>query len=500
MIISTQHSNGYLEARRELPYSEAHRMFKVIYPDCKHPMLMESKQVSLFSGRFSLIGINPALRLKGKHEVFSISVLDERGQEYLEILRPRIEGITDSISQNEKGLSGTISLSRESQEESKRSHSKNISFVLREALTCFASENNTLQGLYGAMSYDFVRLFENLYDSLPESDVEDFQFLLYDTFLFFDHIKEKTEIVVYRKTADELSKALVDVELLVHESHANPESYTIKNESFSLGQNDFEEMVRLAKEDITQGEYFQIVVSNILRADFEGSAFAFYLRYREANPSPYLFYYDFGDEQVVGASPEMMVRYEEGKVHLRPIAGTVRRGEDPFADHDQELRLLNDPKERAELDMLVDLGRNDLSRICKPGIEVSDYRFVEKYSRVMHTVAHLTGELKAGYTGLDALISCANAGTLTGAPKVAAMRRIEELEKERRGYYGGTLGQLSFSGDVDTCILIRTASIKKGQIRYQSGAGLVYDSDPAREYQETFKKAQAFLDTFSSSS
>lgn len=496
MIQTTHQTNHFLEGRRELPYLEAHEVFHKIYQSCEHPMLMESKQVSLFSGRFSMIGINPVLKITGKDNTYQVQQLLERGRYYLETLKPHLESLSP-IKTSDQMIEGTIERSFGLQDEQFRSQSENISSSLRALLSCFQTSDKTLQGLYGAMSYDFVRLFEDLDDTLPENDIPDFQFLLHDTFLFFDHIKEKTEIVVYRRNTNDISKALVDVELLFHEASIPVTSYDIRDVKFSLDQEAFEGMVKTAREDIIQGEYFQIVVSNILRAKFSGDPFAFYLKYREANPSPYLFYYDFGNEQLVGASPEMMIRYEEGKVHLRPLAGTVKRGGDPFEDHDQMLKLLNDPKERAELDMLVDLGRNDLSRICKPGIEVSDYRFIEKYSRVMHTAAHLTGALKEGFTGLDALITCANAGTLTGAPKVAAMRKIEKLEKERRGYYGGALGQLSFSGDVDTCILIRSAQIKNHEIRYQSGAGLVYDSDPTREYQETFKKAQAFLDTFS---
>ena len=193
----------------------------------------------------------------------------------------------------------------------------------------------------------------------------------------------------------------------------------------------------------------------------------------------------------------MMVRCENNIVNLRPISGTAKRGKDPIEDHENMLALLSDPKERAELDMLIDLGRNDLSRVCEPGVTITDYRFVEKYSRVMHTVAHLSGKLRSDYTALDALIACLNAGTLTGAPKVAAMQTIERHEKERRGYYGGTIGYLTFSGDMDTGIIIRTAHIKDHQLRFQVGATLLYDSVPEKEYQETLNKAEAFLKTFS---
>ncbi len=262
-----------------------------------------------------------------------------------------------------------------------------------------------------------------------------------------------------------------------------------------MGKEDYEDLVEIARKYALEGELFEVVFANSLKAKFGGDAFGLYCRYREVNPSPYLFYFDFGnDEYLVGASPEMMVRVEKGVAHLRPISGTAKRGKDPIEDHDNMLKLLADPKERAELDMLIDLGRNDLSRICEPGIEIKDYRFVEKYSRVMHTIAHLQGRLSEGYMAYDALIACLNAGTLTGAPKVAAMAAIERHEKERRGYYGGTIGYLTFSGEMDTGIIIRTAHIVGDKLDLKAGATLLFDSNPESEYQETINKAKAFLD------
>jgi len=210
-----------------------------------------------------------------------------------------------------------------------------------------------------------------------------------------------------------------------------------------------------------------------------------------------MFYFDMGDEQLIGASPEMMVRCEKGIVNLRPISGTAPRGTNSIEDHENMLKLLNCTKEKAELDMLVDLGRNDLTRVCQPNIKVSDYRFVEKYSKVMHTVTHLEGELRPECTAFDALISTLNNGTLTGAPKVQAMSVIEKHETQRRGYYGGAIGYLTFGGDMDTGIIIRTAHVKKDNISISAGATLVYDSDPTSEYEETMNKAAALLSVIS---
>lgn len=475
-------NNGLAEGKQLIPYQQPHEMFLKLYKNYPYHFLMESKQVSLFSGRFSLIGLDPVLKLTGKDDRYEITILKQRGKYF-----------TDQLT---IPLTGTIEKDRTILEEKDRPRMKNISQVIRMMLEKFALSEKSLLGLYGTLSYDFIRLFEDLHDNLPDNDVNDFTFFLYDTFIFFDHIKEESSVVVFRPdegTAGQVIRELFD---FIEKAPAVPDPYSIRDTHYVHSKEEFENMVTTAKGYIRDGEFVQVVFSNILKAKFEGDPFALYLQYREKSPSPYLFYYQFGDEQLVGASPEMMVRCEEGIVHLRPIAGTARRGVDPIDDHDNLIELLKSPKERAELDMLIDLGRSDLSRICEPGISLDDYRFVEKYSRVMHTVAHLSGKLRKGYTGLDALISCMNAGTLTGAPKVAAMRAIEKHEKERRGYYGGAVGQLTFSGDVDTAIIIRSAHIKNGQLRYQAGAGIVYDSEPALEYQETLNKSQAFLETF----
>ena len=350
-------------------------------------------------------------------------------------------------------------------------------------------------GLYGAFSYDFVRQFEDLPEILEDEGVADFRLCLYDNFVFFDHLREKAEIVTYRFDKLEAHKAALDLEHALN-FESKQREYKVSNAEFDLSKDKYSDLVNTAKDLAKRGELFEVVFSNTLRADFNGDAFALYQKYRIANPSPYLFFYDFGDEQLVGASPEMMVRYENGIVNMRPISGTAKRGKDPIEDHENMLKLLASKKERSELDMLIDLGRNDLARICEPGIEISDYRFVEKYSKVMHTVAHVSGRLKRKFTALDALIACLNAGTLTGAPKVAAMIEIEKNENSRRGYYGGTVGYLAFSGEMDTGIIIRTAYICDGRLSLRAGATLLYDSDPEAEYQETLNKAEAFLTTF----
>lgn len=477
---------------KEIKCEDASSVFSRIYKYPAKAFLLESKDVSHIYGRLSLLGVDPVLEIRGKNEEFSVKILNERGKAFLsEIKKADLAGICDSFEIGEHAINGVIVRERGDFEESKRTKRKNISQIVRLFLKKFKQEERELLGLYGAFSYDFIRLFEEIPELLKDGGVDDFRLCLYDTFIFFDHLKDKAEIVAYRKNLAEAKKAAEGV-LLKQNLDNKGNRFAISDAKFDLEQKHYKNLVENARNLAKRGELFEVVYSNTLKGKFEGNPFALYQKYREVNPSPYLFYFDFGDEQLIGASPEMMVRCEGGLVHLRPISGTAKRGKDPIEDHENMLNLLKSEKERAELDMLIDLGRNDLARICEPGIQISDYRFVEKYSKVMHTVAHLTGHLKPEYIALDALIACLNAGTLTGAPKVAAMIEIEKNENSRRGYYGGSVGYLTFSGNMDTGIIIRTAHIKDGELSFRVGATLLYDSDAESEYQETLNKARAF--------
>ena len=455
----------------------------------KAKFLFESKDVSNVYGRLSLIGIDPVLEISGKGNKFEIKRLNERADGFLEGFKEEL-GFCDEYK-FEGDVVGFVTRESGDFEESERTKRRNIAQIVRLFLKKFYLEKREMIGLYGAFSYDFIRLFEEIPSLLPVSEVMDFRLFLYDTFIFFDHLKDRAEVILYRDGASG------DMEKLMKyfENDEGIFDFKVENAGFELSETDYKGLVENAQDLARRGELFEVVYSNTLEADFEGDPYGLYLKYRAINPSPYLFFFDFGDEQLVGASPEMMVRCEHGVVNLRPISGTARRGKDPIEDHENMLELLSSEKERAELDMLIDLGRNDLARICKPGIKISDYRFVEKYSRVMHTVAHLSGELRPEFTAFDSLIACLNAGTLTGAPKVAAMVEIEKNEKTRRGYYGGTIGYLTLSGEMDTGIIIRTAHIRDGRLNFRVGATLLYDSDPVSEYQETLNKASAFLTT-----
>jgi anthranilate synthase component 1 len=264
--------------------------------------------------------------------------------------------------------------------------------------------------------------------------------------------------------------------------------------SSNTSPGEYRAMVARAKEYIGAGDAFQIVLSQRFEASFPLPAFALYRSLRRVNPAPFLCYLDFEDFQIVCSSPEILVRVRDGTVTIRPIAGTRPRGATPAEDRRLGDELLADPKERAEHLMLLDLGRNDVGRVASLGsVTVTDSFFLEHYSQVMHIVSNVEGRLDPGHDALDALIAGFPAGTVSGAPKVRAMEIIDELEREKRGPYGGCIGYFGASGEMDTCIVLRTAIVKEGRMSVQAGAGIVYDSDPAAEQQECINKARALF-------
>lgn len=489
--------NGLLEGKVKIEKQSPETLFERLSPHFSEKFLLESKSVAITYGTMSLIGIDPALKITTKNDHFTVKALNRRGEAYLKKITAKNLTLCDSYTQTKTTLTGIITKEKYTESEEKRSRQKNSAHIIRIFLEKFVTPEKTLFGLYGAFTYDFIRLFEEIPALLKENESNDCTLFLADTFILCDHLKQTTEIVVIRENKKEIEKSIKKIQKLLSKKTPPPTEYKITQPHFLFTEKEYKKLVEIAQKYARDGELFEVVFANTLKAHFTGDPFALYKKYREINPSSYMFYYNFGEEQLVGASPEMMVRVENNTVHLRPISGTAKRSSDAIEDHENMLTLLNDPKERAELDMLIDLGRNDLSRICQPGITVQDYRFVEKYARVMHTVAHLSGTLRPGYTAFDALIACMNAGTLTGAPKVAAMAAIEKHEKERRGYYGGTAGYLTFSGEMNTAIIIRTAHIRGTTLSFAAGATLLHASIPEKEYAETQAKSQAFLETFS---
>jgi len=366
-------------------------------------------------------------------------------------------------------------------------------------------------GLVGFLGYDTVRFFERLPDKNPDDlKIADSIFVLTDTLLIFDHLRHTIKIVSNVFTEDKKSKAALlksykqataKIEKIikqlqtgrVHAAKAVKCRAPLKIQS-NFSKKAFKESVSKAKKYIRSGDIVQTVLSQRLKVKIKADAFNIYRVLRSINPSPYMYYLKFGDVKIVGSSPEIMVRCEDGVAEVRPIAGTRPRGATARQDASLEKELLRDPKERAEHVMLVDLGRNDIGRVCEfSSVKVPEFMTVEKYSHVMHIVSDVVGRLKKGKTQYDLLRATFPAGTVTGAPKIRAMEIIDELENKRRGPYAGAIGYFSFSGNIDTCITIRTILIKDGYAYVQAGAGIVADSVPEREYQETLNKARAMF-------
>jgi anthranilate synthase component 1 len=362
-------------------------------------------------------------------------------------------------------------------------------------------------GAVGYVGYDMVRYFERLSLSKPvELDAFDSYFVITDTILIFDTVRQKIKVVSNAhlengKTPEAAyEEATAKIEAIIRKLRtplnpaAAPASSARTTFVSNVRREEFEESVLKAKEYVRAGDVIQVVLSQRFSADLSVEPLDIYRILRTLNPSPYMFFLRLDDTLVVGASPEVMVRKEGGQVELRPIAGTRPRGKTRDEDARLAMELLEDPKERAEHVMLVDLGRNDLGRVCRTGtVKVSELMVVERYSHVMHIVSNVQGELDGEMDAFDVLRATFPAGTLSGAPKVRAMEIIEELEPVRREIYGGAVGYFSFSGNMDMAIAIRTLVVKDGRIHLQAGAGIVADSDPAAEYQETVNKARAVV-------
>jgi anthranilate synthase component 1 len=366
-----------------------------------------------------------------------------------------------------------------------------------------------LSGAVGYCSYDFVRQLENIgNDTRDDLQLPDCSLMFFDRLLAFDHLRHQIHIIATADLTAEsprqaYDRALADVAALERKLAGERPSQWQRNNGSRRGklrvravtsQKDFEDSVRRAKEYIAAGDIFQVVLSQ--RSDFTPQVppFDIYRSLRAVNPSPYMYFLKMGDTHVLGSSPEMLVRVTGRKLEYRPIAGTHPRGKDEAEDHLLEEKMLSNEKERAEHVMLVDLGRNDLGRVSEYGsVKVKDLMYVERYSHVMHIVSALEGKLRSDLHALDAFAACFPAGTLSGAPKVRAMQIIEELEPTRRGVYGGSVLYADFAGNLDSCIAIRTLLMKGKRAYLQAGAGIVADSDPATEYQESMNKAEAVL-------
>ena len=385
----------------------------------------------------------------------------------------------------------------------------NPSDYLRQILADYKSPRFTCLpsftgGLVGYFSYDYLGYSEptvkcKVEDSEAFMDVD---LMLFDKVIAFDHLRQKIILIVtmslddvevgYNKAVMELGQ-LVDL-LKNGEKKNEPGGKLLGEVTLLFNKEQFCDMVDKAKHHIREGDIFQIVLSNRLSAPFEGSLLNTYRVLRTINPSPYMFYFSGTDVEVAGASPETLVKLENGMLHTFPLAGTRPRGKTDEEDKALEAELLADEKELAEHNMLVDLGRNDLGKISKFGtVQVEKLHSIERFSHVMHIGSTVRGEIDDDHDALDAIEAVLPAGTLSGAPKIRACQLIGELEKNKRGIYGGAIGYIDFTGNMDTCIAIRIAYKKNGKVFVRSGAGIVADSDPEKEFEECLNKAKSSL-------
>ncbi|MEZ5065150.1 MAG: anthranilate synthase component I [bacterium] len=361
-------------------------------------------------------------------------------------------------------------------------------------------------GAVGFLGYDAVRYLERLPSKAEDDlDVPDAVFLLTDTVVVFDNLSLTMKVISSRPAGkdpgatwdacvEEIDRLVRRLEAPLPESAPAAVRRAGKKFTSSFSRTRFQEAVRTAKQHIRAGDAVQIVLSQRFEKKLGCDPFDLYRSLRVINQSSYMYYLQMGEHRIVGSSPEVLVRVTGDKVELRPIAGTRPRGASAAEDRALEEELLRDEKERAEHVMLVDLGRNDLGRVSRYGsVHVDEFMSVERYSHVMHLVSNVQGRLRKGVSSLDVLRAAFPAGTVTGAPKIRAMELIEELEPYRRGVYAGAIGYVSFDGNLDTCIAIRTAYVENDVVRIGSGAGIVADSDPAAEYRETMNKAGALF-------
>lgn len=388
-------------------------------------------------------------------------------------------------------------------------NTENPSDFLRQILAGYKSPKfeylpSFTGGLVGYFSYDYLAYSEPAVkiDVEDNEAFKDVDLMLFDKVIAFDNFKQKIILMVniYLEDAEiQYNKAVMKLkqlaDLLKNGKKQKEENSRLLGEVLPLFDKDkYCEMVEKAKHYIKEGDIFQIVLSNRLSAPFEGSLLNTYRMLRTINPSPYMFYFSGTDVEVAGASPETLVKLENGILHTFPLAGTRPRGKTDKEDKKLEAELLKDEKELSEHNMLVDLGRNDLGKISKFGsVQVEKLHSIEKYSHVMHIGSTVRGEIREEYDAINAIEAVLPAGTLSGAPKIRACQLIAELEDNKRGIYGGAIGYIDFSGNMDTCIAIRIAYKKNGKVFVRSGAGIVADSDPEKEYKECINKAKAVV-------
>lgn len=468
---------------------------KILKGVSSHCFLLESIEDRERWGRYTFLGYDPTMEL---------TCVDGRMTMKIRRDRETPDGAGGAAGTDRPGsLSGQEGfqiktwMTRSPQEEIRRLLEENRSPKV-EGLPTFSG------GLVGYFSYDYLKYSEPSLKFFPKTDEDfrDMDLMMFDKVIAFDNFRQKIFLIVHIRTEqlereyERAVKTLDEMEqLLEYGTPARLEPGRLTSEfRQAFSREEYCRKVEQVKEHIREGDIFQLVLANPMEADFEGSLLNTYRVLRTTNPSPYMLYFSGDDLEIAGASPETLVKVTDGEVRTFPLAGTRPRGKTPREDLDLERELLADEKELAEHNMLVDLGRNDLGKISRFGtVSVDKYLLVERFSHVMHIGSEVHGQLKPEFTAVDAVDAVLPAGTLSGAPKIRACEIIHELEGRNRGIYGGAIGYLDFTGNMDTCISIRLAYKRKGKVYVCSGAGIVADSVPEKEYEECRNKARAVI-------
>jgi len=479
-------------------------------------IFLESTDIISKYGEKSIGSSDPCLKIRGRDSDFRIEALNDLGERFLYHIREDLQ-FCDELRVEEKRITGRLDPSTALRSEAERlkatTHAdllRTLAFKLQPACKPFT----VYGGLFGMIAYDFVDQFESLAgDQKDLLNEPDYEMHFYDNLFVLDHSDEQMFFVSCAMLFEESDRdrelqrcreVIERYESLLSEPVPEPRSFepTDAEVTTDTSRDEFVDIVSSLKQHVLDGDVFQVVPSRTLIAPYASEPLTIYSRLRNLNPSPYMFYANHSTGILLGSSPETCLKVEGNKektVEIRPIAGTKQRGRvdgeiDPDLDSRYETELKTDRKELAEHTMLIDLARNDVARVSKPGTRHCDEPYaIEKYSHVQHLVSNVTGVLREDLDALHAYIASMNMGTLTGAPKVEAMKLLRQYEKTRRGFYGGSIGYLTPSGDFDSAIVIRSMSLQDGKAHVRAGAGIVHDSIPKKEFEETEKKARAAL-------
>lgn len=441
-----------------------------------HSFLLESVEGGEIRGRFSVIGMAPDLIWRCRGDVAEINRDPEQTDKFETVDGAPVTALRALMAESAMADTGDLP--------------------------------PMAAGLFGYFGYDMIRHIETVPDSnLPAIDTPDSILLRPSLIAIFDRLRDSITLVTQIRPADwdeaatawnvaqsRINNAMLALEAPVPPTEAGGDDAILPKPQSNITRTAFTKMVERARDYIRAGDIFQVVLSQRFSIPFHLPAFNLYRSLRRLNPSPFLFFFDFGNLSIVGSSPEILVRLRDGQVTIRPIAGTRKRGATAEEDEVNAADLMKDVKERAEHLMLLDLGRNDVGRVSRPGsVKVKSNYEVEYYSHVMHIASQVEGQIRPDLDAVDAMIAGFPAGTVSGAPKIRAMQIIDELEPDRRGIYAGAIGYISAAGDLDTCIALRTAIVNDGKMHIQAGAGIVYDSNAEAEYTETQDKAMALI-------